>query len=246
MLAYRPAQRTQQNGRRIMILNAVIIVMCILGIALIIMGVWLMTRRTKRSNGSEQAQGSTEARVPGIGVEVSLPPPAVLLAAGTVLLVVGGSLAVHTASVNGTPKPNPTTFSPIPTIIPSATSSPVPSTASPSPIDIGLKCSLNTRSPHPGMTVKMIYNISMNQGDVVGLGAGIYDSSGNDHSTGYGDIDSIQLSSGQITESRPVSIPSRLSSGRYEIDAEIWPRNEVGRNGANTIADATCGYFSVP
>jgi hypothetical protein len=229
-----------------MILNAVIIVMCILGIALIIAGVWLMTRRTKRSTGSEQAQGSTEARVPGIGVEVSLPPPAVLLAAGTVLLVVGGSLAVHTASANGTPKPNPTTFSATPTIIPSATSSsPPPSSASPSPIDISLKCSLNTRSPHPGMTVKMTYNISINQGDVVGLGAGIYDNSGNDHSTGYGDIDSIQLSAGQITESRPVPIPSRLSSGRYEIDAEIWPRNEVGRNEANTIADATCGYFSV-
>ena len=246
MLAYRPVPRTPQNGRRIMILNAVIIVMCILGIALIIMGVWLMTRRTKRSNGSEQAQGSTEARVPGIGVEVSLPPPAVLLAAGTVLLVVGGSLAVHTASANGTPKPNPTTFSATPTIIPGETSFPPPSSASPSPSDIGLKCSLNTRSPHPGMSVKMTYNITMNQRDVVGLSAGIYDNSGNDHSTGYGDIDSIQLSPGQITESRPVPIPSRLSPGRYEIDAEVWPRNEVGRNGANTIADATCGYFSVP
>jgi hypothetical protein len=92
----------------------------------------------------------------------------------------------------------------------------------------------------------MTYNVALKEPDTVGLGAAIYDNASTDHSTGYGDVDSIQLHSGQTKESRPVPIPGNLPSGRYEIDAEIWPPNEVGQNGANTIADALCAYFSVP
>jgi hypothetical protein len=91
----------------------------------------------------------------------------------------------------------------------------------------------------------MTYNMTLNHGDTVGLGAGIYDESGNDHSTGDGDIGSIYLPPGPDTKSRPVPIPGNLPPGTYEIDAEIWPPNEVGQNGANTLADATCAYFSV-
>ena len=90
-----------------MILDIAIMVMCILGIALIIAGLWLLARRGKRPE-SEQAQAPTEAKVPGIGVEVSLPPPALVLVVGAALLVAGGWLAARAPSANGAPKASPT------------------------------------------------------------------------------------------------------------------------------------------
>lgn len=145
----------------------------------------------------------------------------------------------------GQPSLNPT----VSTSASPAVLSPTPSSSlssTPASPDLNLHCSLNTRALHPGITVTMTYNATLNQADVVGLGAAIYDNSGNDQSTGYGDVDRIQLPSGQSRNSRPLPIPSNLPSGRYEIDAEIWPPSEVGQNGANTIADARCAYFTVP
>jgi len=129
----------------------------------------------------------------------------------------------------------------VPSSSPSASSS-----STSAPLDLKLQCSLNTQSLRPGITVIMTYHITLNQEDAVGLGAAIYDNSGNDHSTGRGDINTIILPPGQLTKSRRVPIPSNLSSGRYEIDAEVWPPNEVGKNGVNTVTGATCAHFSVP
>lgn len=95
------------------------------------------------------------------------------------------------------------------------------------------------------MTFQMTYEVHSNEPVAVGLGAALYDNQGTDHSTGYGDIDSILLPSGQSSKTRPVLIPSNLPAGRYEVDAEIWPSNKVGKNGANTLADATCTFFKV-
>jgi serine/threonine protein kinase len=125
------------------------------------------------------------------------------------------------------------------------TQAPPPASPSKAPLHIDLACSLSATSPRPGMTITMTYTMTLNEGDTVGLGAGIYDSTGNDHSTGDGDIDSIYLPPGQVAKSRPVPIPASLPPGTYEIDAEIWPPNEVGQNGANTIADASCTNFTV-
>jgi hypothetical protein len=91
----------------------------------------------------------------------------------------------------------------------------------------------------------MTYEINSNEPVKAGLGAALYDNQGNDHSTGYGDIDSALIPAGQSNRSRPVQFPSNLPAGRYEMDAEIWPDNEVGKNGANTLADATCAFFKV-
>lgn len=110
---------------------------------------------------------------------------------------------------------------------------------------IGLGCKLSTEALKPGATFQMTYEIHSNEAVAVGLGAALYDNQGTDHSTGYGDIDSTLLPIGQSSESRPVLIPSGLPAGRYEVDAEIWPNNEVGQNGANTLADATCAFFNV-
>jgi hypothetical protein len=80
----------------------------------------------------------------------------------------------------------------------------------------------------------------------VGLGAGVYDEQGNDQSNGDGDVSDTTLQEGQSDPSRPVTIPTGLPAGTYEIDAEIWPANEIGKNGVNDLTDAVCGSFKVP
>jgi hypothetical protein len=171
---------------------------------------------------------------------------------GCVLLVLAFTPLATSAGHPSTATTSPSQ----PSLNPTASTSASPAVLRPTPSlslsspptspDLNLRCSLNTRSLHSGITVTMTYNVILNRADMVGLGAAIYDNSGNDHSTGYGDVDSIQLPSGQSKNSRPLPIPSNLPPGRYEIDAEIWPPDEVGQNGANTIADAPCAYFTVP
>jgi hypothetical protein len=114
-----------------------------------------------------------------------------------------------------------------------------------SPVRVSLICTLS-KPPRSGAIIILTYHMSLQTAGVVGLSAGIYSKSGNDYSTGYGDISGIQLLKGLVTESRPLLIPPNLPAGTYEIDAEIWPANEVGENGVNTIADTTCAFFSVP
>jgi len=113
-------------------------------------------------------------------------------------------------------------------------------------LEITATCSLGHGRIVPGITTMLTYTIGSNQAATVGLGAGIYNNLGNDESTGYGDVASFPLKAGNNTYSRPVYIPSSLGSGRYEVDGEIWPANEVGAPGANTYAGPTCAWFSVP
>lgn len=107
-------------------------------------------------------------------------------------------------------------------------------------------CKLSTTRIQPGSIISLSYTIRSNTGASVGLGAGIYDDKAIDHSTGFGDIASFPLNAGQNADTRPVSIPADLPPGRYEVDGEIWPANQVGDDGANTMAGPTCGWFTVP
>jgi hypothetical protein len=107
-----------------------------------------------------------------------------------------------------------------------------------------VSCTLS-KSLQPGQTAQLTYHFVSSGGQPIGLGAGLYDSSGNDHSTGHGDIGSYTVMAGRTSRTRPVPIPARLPAGRYELDAELWPANEVGANGIQTIATAACGYLTV-
>jgi hypothetical protein len=112
------------------------------------------------------------------------------------------------------------------------------------PVVTNVGCTISG-SLRPGQTIQMTYHFDSSAARPVGLGAGLYDNVGNDHSTGTGDIGNYEMAAGRTTKSRPVPIPAHLPPGRYELDAELWPPNEVGRNGAQTIAAATCGYLTV-
>jgi hypothetical protein len=96
------------------------------------------------------------------------------------------------------------------------------------------------------MTVQLTYHIGAPSTRQVGLGAGLYDEQGTDRSNGDGDVSDVTLQQGQSSPSRPVAIPANLPAGKYELDAEIWPPNEIGKNHVNDFIDAPCTYFRVP
>lgn len=145
-------------------------------------------------------------------------------------------VAVKPSSPHSQPTPNP-----IPT-----TASPTPApTSTVKPASITARCSIS-QSLKPGVTLQLTYQISTSSAVLAGLGAGLCDNQGNDHSNGRYDRDAFPLTAGSHTYTRLVAIPASLPPGRYELDAEIWPPNHVGQNGYNTWADATCGYMTVP
>lgn len=186
------------------------------------------------------------------GGSISLPLSGLMVILGLGSLGFAGYLAANgatqepvatpTASV-GTPTTSPTVI--IPT-------SPVPSTesptltATPTVSSMTLTCSLSQRQLWLGMTVQLTYHVDSPVGHEVGLGVGLYDEQRNDHSNGDGDVSSIALQQGRSSLSRPVTIPTNLPPGQYELDAEIWPANEIGQNGVNDLVDATCTYFNFP
>jgi hypothetical protein len=112
------------------------------------------------------------------------------------------------------------------------------------PVATSVGCAISG-SMRPGETVQLTYRFDSSAARQVGLGAGLYSNVGTDKSTGDGDISSYQLAAGKTAKSRPVPIPAHLPPGRYELDAELWPPNEVGQNGSQTITTATCGYLTV-
>lgn len=114
------------------------------------------------------------------------------------------------------------------------------------PASITVRCSLSQRILRPGLTLQMTYHISSSSPVLAGLGAGLYDNQGNDHSNGRYDRNAAPLMAGAHTYTRLVVMPAHLPPGRYELDAEVWPPNHVGQNGFNTWTNATCAYMTVP
>ncbi len=112
--------------------------------------------------------------------------------------------------------------------------------------ELTVTCRLSQRQVSRGETVQLTYTLNSNEAASVGLGAGIYDNQGTDHSEGFGDLPDFALSAGRSLKSRPVLIPARLPAGQYEVTGEIWPANQIGARGVNTYADPTCAYFTVP
>lgn len=177
---------------------------------------------------------------------------AVAVIAGAIIGVVfahGGSGEVNpqtsgSATAQADHLAKPALQTPGPKITPH--SGPPTNTATAAVSSMTLSCSLSQQRLRPGMTVQLTYHVDSPVIRQAGLGAGLYDAQGNDDSNGDGDVDSIALHQGWNSLSRPVTIPANLQPGQYELDAEIWPANEIGQNGVNDLIDATCTYFKVP
>lgn len=97
----------------------------------------------------------------------------------------------------------------------------------------------------PGRKRHVYLRIRSNKKINIGLGAGLYDNAVKDHSTGIGDVDSVLVQTGRTNMTRRFIAPSDLSPGTYEVVAELWPANEIGAPGAETVADDQCGYVDV-
>lgn len=126
---------------------------------------------------------------------------------------------------------------------PHARGSEPPAPAATLPLQV--TCTLSQWNLRPGLTLRLTYHINSPVARQVGLGAGLYDNRGRDHSNGDGDIDDITVPKGRSSLSRPVVIPANLPASTYELDAEIWPPDEVGKNGVNDLTDASCTFFHV-
>lgn len=109
---------------------------------------------------------------------------------------------------------------------------------------LNVRCRLD-RPPRPGTTVQLTYRVTSSEDLRVGLGAGLYDDAGNDHSTGEGDQDSVEIPVGTSNLTRPVLVPRDLARGHYELNGEIWPENRVGAEGAELLREAPCARFVV-
>ena len=109
---------------------------------------------------------------------------------------------------------------------------------------VSVECTASSRI-RPGKLVTLAYKIKSDRTVDVGLGAGFYDESGGDHSTGTGDRDSLRLKSGDTRVTRVFVEPAGLAPGIYELDAEIWPANKIGADGVETLADDQCAVIRI-
>ena len=215
----------------------------VVGLALVALGIYGILRNKFEAPATGGA----------LGASINVPVSTLLVILGLGGLGYAGYLATtgSTKAPVAAPSESPDTpaSSPTPTSSPTTplSASPV-STGSPSRTEspITLSCSLSQGQLAPGMTVQLTYHVHSLTTRQVGLGAGLYDDQGNDHSNGDGDVDNTTLPQGQSSPSRPVVIPANLPAGKYEITAEIWPANEIGQDNVNDIIDTTCTHFSVP
>ena len=219
-----------------MLVTAFEVVLGVVGLLLVALGIYGVVRGKFGQQTSGGAMGGT----------ISLP------LSGLILLLGLGALgfAVYLAADQPTkirvvlPHVSATLPSASSTLITSISPTPTPPTPAPSLMTLG--CKLSDKKLRAGLTIQLTYQVYSPVARRVGLGAGLYDEQGTDHSNGDGDVSVFTLKQGQSSPSRPVTIPADLPSGKYELDAEIWPANKIGQNGVNDIIDTTCANFNVP
>lgn len=219
-----------------MLVTAFEVALGVVGLLLVALGIYGILRGKFGQQTSGGAMGGT----------ITLPLSGLIVILGLGALGFAVYLAANQPTklqvVLPTVSANPPSASPILTT--SASSTPIPPTPSPSLMTLG--CRLSDKKLRPGLTVQLTYQVYSPVTRQVGLGAGLYDERGNDHSNGDGDVSVFTLKQGESSPSRPVTIPANLPPGTYELDAEIWPANKIGQNGVNDIIDATCANFNVP
>ena len=127
-------------------------------------------------------------------------------------------------------------------------STPSPSSSSPPtplPSILSVSCTVPSDAK-PGQIISMYYVIKSPKQDVVGFGAAIRPpgaSEEDDESQGEGDKSAFPIEHGDNPGTRQVTFPDGLKPGRYEISAELYPKNMIGQTEA--LADAPCGSVTV-
>ncbi len=118
-------------------------------------------------------------------------------------------------------------------------------------LDLSVTCTLDPRTPTPGVTAILTYTITSNSPAAVGMAADIHrkvDESDADTSyhIGLGDVASHQIQAGTNPPiSRPIMIPANLPAGDYTVVGEVWPANRIDADAVDTYDDNDCAEFTV-
>ncbi|MFJ9828528.1 hypothetical protein ACIRSU_29775 [Streptomyces sp. NPDC101160] len=180
---------------------------------------------------------------PAVVVHNSSPPSRGMgIGDAAAVLAVVGAVAVALVAVNALHKDTGGPLaSPPPSPSLHAGSGPSPTISSSPPGGMTVTCRVleSPQNVQRGQTIELTYEIYAPTSVHVGLGAGLYDNAGNDHTNGAGDRDDISLTAGrQNVMTRKMEIPRDLTAGRYEIAAEVWPAHHIGSG--ETLADHSC------
>jgi hypothetical protein len=154
-----------------------------------------------------------------------------------------GSTSAPTASPPLTTSP-PTTVSTTPTTT-KPTVRPASTPTTPLPTKLSVQCQMSPASPRQGQTVAITFTIDSPNSRTVGLGVGVYadGSENDDRATGTGNDDEFDLSPRRQVETLNVVLPENQEAGTYEIVAQLYPANRIGKT--NTLAEDTCGFMKV-
>jgi hypothetical protein len=186
------------------------------------------------------------AQSPAAGATTAVAPRA-----GTALGVPGSSspptgAAVRTAGSTATAPPagSPTPVSTLPP--PAGSPTPVSTVPPPAPpvASVSVSCPGMQSTMKLGATFSMTYVITLKSAGNLGLGAALYDPSGNDQADGTGDEDQVSFPAGSSTNTRAVHIPTNLIPGtQYDVWGELWPANFIGDG--SPVASGRCGFVTV-
>jgi len=161
--------------------------------------------------------------------------PKLLASIAALITAIAAAIALIMQAQRDDPPPQPTTTVP-------PTSTTLNTTTTTNQASVMVECKAPTQM-RPGQTVTLTYEIVADKSMRVGLGAGFRDEAGQDQSTGTGDVDDLMVSAGRTTRTRIFPIPTGLAPGIYELTAEIWRPNQIGRG--ETLAEGLCGFMTV-
>ncbi|WP_433081339.1 hypothetical protein ACQP1P_45810 [Dactylosporangium sp. CA-052675] len=139
---------------------------------------------------------------------------------------------------------SPPALSSAPTPTPTRSDTPASPSAFPTPgqgVSIAVTCALITQ-PGDDRNFRVSVNIVSRQPATVGVGVSLYDDSGEDLSTGAGDIDSLNIGAGETPLLLQPRAPQILRR-RVEVRVELWPPNKIGQEGARLLGEAVCGVI---
>jgi hypothetical protein len=124
----------------------------------------------------------------------------------------------------------------------------LPFAAAPAPFakgEVTVVCDKPPASARRGAVIEITYHYTTTRAGTVGVGAGFYAGGAVDVSTRSGGSDALVLPVGTTSRTQSVELPANLRPGVYDLHAQLWPPGRVGEEGAETIAEATCGSIDV-
>jgi hypothetical protein len=176
---------------------------------------------------------------------------------GAIVMIAGAALGLAAFFVGGGTTKGGAERSPSTTgLIVTSASSAIATTTStattaPQPVDgpvlydgvtLSVTCAGFQPELRAGDDVELTLTVTTETVGQVGLGASLYPLDGEqEYSDDAHDVESVLVRPGQSPITRSFVVPNRPELGRYDLLAEVWPGGEIGDEGVDTLAEASCG-----